>query len=212
MFHVRTLEDVSGNDTLLGAGGNDSLHGGLGADSLLGGSGNDTLMSGADYDVDVLNGESGFDTLVPWGGNNTLLGGEHVKITVDGLYPQNDSWSCGPNSASRLLRSYGLNVSYPTLKQEAANSNIISDYGLGAPPPDLRDIMAKYKPDTQLESGVSLQRVLDLLGQGRPVVALIGSGANTVPIFHPFPGFVELATAPSTLHYTVVTGYDLQTQ
>jgi uncharacterized protein YvpB len=132
-----------------------------------------------------------------------------VKITVPGGSPQNDGWSCGPNSASRLLRSYQIfSATYSALKSDAQQATIISQYGLGTPPPVLRDIMKKYKANTQLASGASFQSVLDRLGEGRPVVALLGWGEVEVPVPYPWnPLNTEIA--PETLHYVCLTGFDL---
>ncbi|HJZ89452.1 MAG TPA: C39 family peptidase, partial [Gemmataceae bacterium] len=187
---------------------NDSMFGGIGQDALQGDDGDDRLDGGTGRDS--MDGGTGFDLLFANMGYETLSHGEHVEITVPGGSPQNDSWSCGPNSASRLLRSYGIGVSYDTLKADAQNSNIISQYGLGTPPPSLQSIMKKYKSDVHLASNASFQSVLDRLGEGRPVIALLGWGETTVPVFEPWsPVPVEFDTAPDTLHYVCLTGFDM---
>jgi Ca2+-binding RTX toxin-like protein len=221
-YEADRLEGGDGNDTLKGGSGNDELYGHAGADDLLAGDGNDKLDGGADSDElsgdagddeliggagkDTQDGGSGYDQLFADQGNEALSEGEHVEITVPDGSPQTDAWSCGPNSGSRFLRSYGYKVSYAKLRAEAQGSNIISDFGLGTPPKFLQQILQKYRPSTQRESGASFQSVLDRLGEGRPVIALIGWGQVPVPdpLFPP-----AWNVAPETLHYICLTGFDL---
>jgi RTX calcium-binding nonapeptide repeat (4 copies)/Peptidase_C39 like family len=208
------LDGADGIDRLDGGADNDRLNGGFGDDTVLGGSGRDDLAG--DYGNDSVDGGTGRDTidggagdadmLFADQGNETLKNGEHVEITVPDGSAQTDGWSCGPNSGSRLLRSYGYNVSYSQLRADAQQSNIISDYGLGTPPPSLREIIGKYKPGTQLQSGADFNSILARLGEGRPVVALIGWGS--VPVPSPIP-FVFVDLAPEALHYICLTGFDM---
>ncbi|HKB04464.1 MAG TPA: C39 family peptidase, partial [Gemmataceae bacterium] len=169
-----------------------------GDDALDGESGRDTMDGGA-----------GSDGLRASRGDETLMNGERVKITVPGGSAQTDDWSCGPNSASRQLRSYGvISATYSALRSDALGSNIISKYGLGTPPPSLLAIMKKYRSGTQLASGATFQSVLDRLGEGRPVVALLGWGEVEIPVPYPWnPLNTEIA--PETLHYVCLTGFDL---
>ena len=94
------LVDLSGNDTIIGAGfgdeihgfdGNDELHGKSGDDRLFGDGGSDTLRGGGGEDVliggarndalfggggnDTLKGKNGRDSLKGGDGDDTLLGG-----------------------------------------------------------------------------------------------------------------------------------------
>jgi hypothetical protein len=226
------LVGSNGDDELHGLWGNDTLEGGAGPDKLDGGSGHDRLRGGFDNDTlfgdignddlagdggddsldgflgkDTMDGGADTDELFADQGNESLKNGEHVEIEVPGGSPQTDNWSCGPNSGSRLLRSYGYDVSYSKLRADAQDSNIISQFGLGTPPPSLRTIMKNYKGNTQLKSGASFNELLARLGEGRPVVALIGWGEIFVPV-PPAP----LDLAPEKLHYICLTGFDLADQ
>jgi RTX calcium-binding nonapeptide repeat (4 copies)/Peptidase_C39 like family len=212
-----TMDGGFGLDALLGRAGNDSLTGGTGNDLMSGGTGMDVLHGDAGDDsldggpgTDSMDGGAGTDSLFANRGDETLANGEHVEITVPGGSPQTDSWSCGPNSASRLLRSYGLSVSYDQLRAEVQLSNLVSDFGLGTPPQYLQQVMQLHKADVHLASGASFQDILARLGEG-PVLALIDAGdPTTVPIFEPwFPIPVEFDTAPGALHYICLTGFDL---
>jgi Ca2+-binding RTX toxin-like protein len=200
---VDHLEGSTGNDEMHGGTGNDELFGGGGTDNLSGDDGNDSLDAGPGRDT--MDGGDGTDQLFASRGDETLSNGEHVEITVPDGSPQTDGWSCGPNSGSRLLRSYGFNVSYEQLRTDAQHSNIISDFGLGTPPPDLRDIIKKYKSNTHLQSGADFQSILDRLGEGRPVIALIGWGTIYLP--SPIPFFVD--SVPEKMHYICLTGFDM---
>lgn len=229
------LSGEAGDDTADGGLGDDHVFGGPGADVLdgggnsesvggepqnnvvLGGPGTDTLTGDDTLDggggMDTMDGAAGSDRLIADQGNESLKHGEHVEITVPGGSPQNDSWSCGPNSASRLLRSYGINVSYATLKSQAQNACLLSQYGLGTPPPNLRDVMKAHKADVHLASGAAFSSVLARLGEGRPVIALLGWGEVDIPVPPDAPwDFDFFDTAPDTLHYVCLTGFDAPTQ
>ena len=201
-----SLKGGSDADSLFGGAGADDLFGGDGADDLDGGTGNDELSGDAADDEldggagkDTLDGGAGYDELFADQGNESLSDGEHVEITVPDGSAQFDAWSCGPNSGSRLLRSYGLNVSYIKLRADAQDSNIVSDFGLGTPPKNLQQIMQKYRPGTQRKSGAEFQEILDRLGEGRPVIALdrLGTGACPGPAL---PARVERCPREAALH------------
>jgi Ca2+-binding RTX toxin-like protein len=202
-----------GNDTVLGGADNDTLlgGGGVGTDWLDGGTGNDWIDGG--QGIDSMHGNTGIDTLLANRGNETLSGAERVQIAVDTQQHQNDSWSCGPNSASRLLRSYGINANYETLRSQVQQLSQTADYGMGTPSPELLELMNQYKP-SQMQQGANFQTVLNVLAQGRPMVALIGWGEITVPVVVPVAGIpiVTIATAPEMLHYICLTGFDATTQ
>src|SRR5262249_33938266 len=89
---------------------------------------------------------------------------------------------------------------------DAQKTNIMTEYGLGTPPPYLLQVMQKYRPSSQLKSGASFNDVLNRLGEGRPVVALIGWGSRPVPSPNPFK---PIDLVPEALHYICLTGYDL---
>lgn len=214
----------SGNDTLYGGNdfdvlsgddGNDTLYGGNGDDWLIGGNGDDYL-SGDDGN-DLLSGGSGNDRLSEGNGRNSLHGGdgndrawvnavsrvfqcERVDISVPGGSPQTDNWSCGPNSASRFLRAYGFEISYEALRSRAECwPDLVSQFRFGTRPGSLRDLMAIHRPDTQLATEASFDTVVNLLRQGKPVIALVASGLASDTAF----GKV------GNLHYVVLDGIDV---
>jgi LGFP repeat-containing protein/peptidase C39-like protein len=132
-------------------------------------------------------------------------------VRIDGIpggSPQNDNWSCGPNSGARLLQYYGYNVSYDYLRSlTQADGDLISHFGMGTRPGTLRDIIGHFYPAVQMEARVSLnyaggglQHVLDLLASGKPVIALVNVG---VTVHDSIAGVY-----PSALHYVVLNGYN----
>jgi Ca2+-binding RTX toxin-like protein len=211
------LEGGDGDDWLDGGWGSDTLKGQAGADVLLGAWNNDWLGGGTENDSldggagrDSMHGEAGRDTLRASQGNESLSGGENVHIAVDSHQTQDDDNTCGPNSAARLLRSYGIAANYQALKAQVAAISQTADNNWGTPPPELLEVMRLYKANSQLQSGGDFQTILNLLAQGRPVIALVGWGEHTFPV--PYGGFFAMVTVPQKLHYIVLTGFDLQSQ
>ena len=192
------MDGEQDDDVAHGGAGDDFLWGGDGTDVLWGMNGDDGLMG--EGGVDELYGGDGYDTLSA-DRAETLNGGEYVGINIigdhspDNVNDQDDGWSCGPNSGSRFLRAYGITVSYEDLRDTAGENNIISGVDAGTPPPNLREILSFHKPDVQLESRADFQTVLDLLGQGKPVIALTGWGET-------FLGPAGIAPGVAALHRT----------
>jgi len=204
-FGTDNLDGGAGNDSVSGGDGNDSVNGGAGNDHLNGDDGDDNLDGGTGKDT--MDGGVGYDSLLADQGNETLSNGEHVEITVPSDSPQTNGWSCGPNSASRLLRSYGFtSATYGALMVAAQKTNIMTEFGLGTPPPYLLQVLQKYRASSQLESGADFNDVLARLGEGRPVIALIGWGSRPVPSPDPLK---PIDLVPEALHYICLTGYDL---
>jgi Ca2+-binding RTX toxin-like protein len=211
-----------GNDTIYGNGGNDTIFGQEGNDTLVGDAGDDALYGEAGNDVlygsdgnDILDGGADYDTLSDK--RAQMFNGEEIHISVDSGYPQDDGWSCGPNSATRFLRNWGFDVSYEQMKDLAKDATTIldidlpwplpdihvslTDLGLGVPPPALQSMLQQFKPDVNMEQETSFDRVLDVLGQGKPVIALLKVGEKQF-----------LTEGIPLLHYVVLTGFDMASQ
>jgi hypothetical protein len=193
----------AGNDVLHGMGGNDKLVGGSGTNQLLGEAGDDSLFAGAR--ADLVDGGFGYDYLDLFAGQALAANGENVKISVPQDQPQTDGWSCGPNSGSRYLRSYGINVSYSTLRSQIQEDAALSKFHLGTLPTNLRDLLKHYKSDVSLETGASRDRVLQLLAQGKPVIGLVAVEKIDIEKFG-----VKVGTY-ANLHYMVFNGFDQAT-
>jgi hypothetical protein len=197
-----TVHANDGNNVVLGEGGADVLVGGNGKDFLSGGdsvsanqlfgkAGDDTLSSLSRNDV--VDGGDGRDTLFIVAGTAEVRNGENVTIAVDGTQPQIDGFSCGPNSGSRLLRSYGFDVSYNSLRHKVKKESLLFKLHLGTLPTVLQKVLKGFKSDLTLHTGSALQDVLDRLGSGQPVIPLI-------------------APAKRDLHYVVLNGFDVDNQ
>jgi hypothetical protein len=181
---TRVMDGQAGNDTIIGFSGHRD------SDSfLVGEDGDDTLRSFNHHDN--LDGGPGFDRLFLLAGPlSTALHGEDITIAVDSDQPQTDGFSCGPNSGSRFLRSYGIDVSYDTLRHKVKTERLLSKLHLGTSPSALFKALRKFKSDLDMETNASLQNLIDFLRSGKPAVALV-------------------APSKRRLHYIVLNGFDL---
>jgi len=193
----------AGNDSVHAGAGNDKLYGDSGINRLYGEAGNDSLFAGSR--PDFVDGGVGYDYLELFSGQVVAVNGENVKIRVPQDQPQTDGWSCGPNSGSRFLRSYGINVSYSTLRSQVQENNLLSKFHLGTLPTTLRDVVKNYKSDLTLETGANRDHVLQLLAQGKPVIALVAVKKVDIEKFGLKVGTYGL------LHYVVLNGFDQAT-
>jgi hypothetical protein len=223
-LHANDGDDVvhgeDGDDLATGGSGNDTLHGDAGADALFGGTGNDLLTGGDNAAVNQLDGEAGDDTMISLSrkdlvggglgrdtldvvaGTATVRDGENVTIATPTDQPQTDGFSCGPNSGSRLLRSYGLDVSYAALRRKIKANSLLFKVRLGTLPDVLRRALRSYKSDLTMHKATTLQNVLDRLSAGKPVIALIATRTKSLGIGGKF----------GILHYVVLNGFDLDNQ
>ncbi|MEZ6141902.1 MAG: C39 family peptidase [Zavarzinella sp.] len=182
-----------------GGFGNDYLKGNAGLTNHLNGNyGDDTLV--AITRTDTIDGFYGTDTATVFAGQPGI-GIEKLTITVPGGSPQNDSWSCGPNSIARLLRAYGINATYEEVRSFTRyDGNLISWLKLGTPTSQMLDTMRHWKPDSRIETESNTNRIVDLIQQGKPVILLVSMGKIGIPF-----GNV------GAMHYVVVNGYDATT-
>jgi hypothetical protein len=157
----------------------------------------DEMPGGADARLNTF--QNGQITWTPLAG--AVVSKINMPVPTD--QPQTDGWSCGPNSVSRLLRYYGINVSYDQARAyQRGETDLISRFGMGSRPGSLLQTLQHWKSDSYRQSRTSFDRVLQLLGQGKPIVALLGWGRDYTFL---------LGTVPSTLHWVVLTGYDMNT-
>lgn len=118
-----------------------------------------------------------------------------VGISLPAVPPQTDFWSCGPNSATRLLRFYGHSVTYPQLKQVTARYLVTT--ALGTPPRVLFQVLRQWAGNrVRLQQRTSLTQLFRILDRGQPAIALVRVGQTDV----------------SRLHWITVTGYDPRRQ
>ncbi|WP_019498480.1 C39 family peptidase [Pseudanabaena sp. PCC 6802] len=129
---------------------------------------------------------------------------------------QDDTWSCGPNSTARVLKHYGHNVDYATVRATTDRQFLLPssvkipnptwsdpfrtrrvDIRAGTPPHLLRDIMKRWEGDNvKLERKAGFPLLVDLLKDGKPVVVLLRTGSIDASILGTFP----------ELHWVVAVG------
>jgi hypothetical protein len=143
-----------------------------------------------------------------------------VSLTLPSTGNQDDSWSCGANSAARVLSYYGHGVNYNTARDVAqfehgiiptrlcVGSGIlrtcVNTGGLktGLEPNEVRSVLSNWEGgNAKYESGADLNKIKRLLSQGKPVIVLRRVGSIK-------PGGV-FGTWPA-MHWVAVHGYNDQ--
>src|SRR5262249_59932899 len=67
-----------------------------------------------------------------------LLQHNQTQMYVPTDQPQDDDWSCGPNSVSRVLRYYGIDASYQDVRNfQQEDTDLVSRVHLGSRPGSL---------------------------------------------------------------------------
>ena len=131
-------------------------------------------------------------------GQRWVDGFERFEIDMPTDQPQEHDWTCGPNSVARLLRSYGIDVSYEqAIEFTRYDGNIISWLKLGTPPSQLIDTLRHWKPDARMLTEQHTPAIQNLIKQGKPVILLVSMGKINIP-----------GGTVGELHYVVVNGYD----
>src|SRR5262249_27157668 len=224
VVHANDADDKvfgeGGNDLLDGGAGNDMLAGNGGADVLLGGPGNDALNGGDNASRNQLFGQAGDDAIDSFSRDDVVSGGdgrdsffivagtrpahdgEDVTIATPSDQLQTDRFSCGPNTGSRFLRSYGIDVSYHAPRRQGKAESGLFRFHLGTRPSVLEKVLKGFKSDLTLHTKASLQDVLDGLADGKPEIALIAKKSKSLGIGGKF----------GLLHYVVLNGFDLDNQ
>lgn len=164
--------------------------------------------------------------ILPFASTESLVNSSKAEaaVTVSNSYVwmdmpqtgnQDDNWSCGPTSAARVLNFYGQNVNRDTLVNAINRDFVIPprikkpwplsghwDIRTGTTPHALRDVMRKWEVDNvKLERKADFNKLLDLLRQGKPVVALIRNGSQSIA-----------NTTWPTMHWIVIHGFSQSEQ
>jgi Ca2+-binding RTX toxin-like protein len=176
--------NLTGNDTLDGAGGNDDLYSGDGNDRMYGGTGADTLDGGLGRDLlygeagsDALFGDAGWDTLDGGTGNDRLVGQSGDDRLIGNV--GNDR-GLGGDGNDRLDGNDGAD----TLAGEAGNDGVFGGAGNdrisgGAG----TDTVGGGSGDDRFEVNGSsaFDRIIDFT-VGDDLVAVIGTGERFADI------------------------------
>ena len=137
--------------------------------------------------------------------------GSSQPIQLPDTGAQNDGWSCGPNSAARILRYYGHDVNYATVRAATDKKlflpqkfrNPLNNQWIavrtGTPPQTLQQVMQRWEGDRVKKSPkTSFNRLINLVRSGKPAIALVRVGGLSMPYIGSIP----------YLHWIVVTGAD----
>lgn len=146
---------------------------------------------------------------------NLIAANERSPIALPDTGAQNDSWSCGPNSAARVLRYYGHDVDYDLVRgatdkklflpQKMRNpfNNQWIEVRTGTPPLTLQQVMQRWEGDRAKKSSqTSFNRLINLVRSGKPAIALVRVGSLKIPYVGSIP----------YLHWISVTGVNSQRQ
>jgi uncharacterized protein YvpB len=144
----------------------------------------------------------------------------YVWLTLPSTGNQDDSWSCGPNSAARVLAFYGNRVDYGSVRSIAQRDHGIiptkvcvgigplkkcfntSEFKTGLEPSEIRDVMNRWEGgNAKYVSGANLDQLKSLLSQGKPVLVLRRVGSFK-------PGGI-FGTWPE-MHWVTVHGFNEQ--
>jgi hypothetical protein len=147
-------------------------------------------------------------------------GDGYVSIDLPSTGNQDDNWSCGPNSAARVLAFYGHNVDYNAVRS-AVNQEFMLPPSVNVPAPTwtdpfrtrrvdirtgttphvLRDVMQRWEGNkVRLERGTSFSSLLNLLSDGKPVITLLRVGS--------IPPETTLSGTWPELHWVAVHGFN----
>lgn len=138
---------------------------------------------------------------------------EGIKLLLKDVMPQNDEWSCGINSSARILKSYGYDVEYESLKVQLGPFDIKEiipelqiDMPMGYPPKKLQFLLQEIVGDKgtvrlkeKLTEDESLKFVETLIKQRKPVIVLMGLGIDEYEYLGTMVGY-------PILHWIVING------
>ncbi len=216
---VTISQDLNLPARLYGGAGNDTLIGGGGADSLYGQGDNDELDGGDS--ADIMSGGAGIDAAYLSQARETVTDCEAVGISLPDGNPQSRN-TCGPNSAWRVMQAYGSPVTIQQLIDSASEGSVVSRWNLGTTGATLVNAMNSHLRGLgdyrfSLVTRSSVDRVIDFLKQGRPVVAQIRVSGKEVyeiggaigGVLGSIPGIGGITRYEiPALHWVAVDGFD----
>ena len=149
-------------------------------------------------------------------------GNGYVSIQLPNTGSQDDKWSCGSNSAARVLAFYGHGVNYSQVRAVAERDHGIippkvclgsgilktcatfGSFKTGLEPNEVRAVMKRWEGgNVKLETGTDLGKLKNLLNEGKPVLVLLRVGSFK-------PGEI-FGTWPE-MHWVVADGFNDQQQ
>ncbi len=145
-----------------------------------------------------------------------------VELDIPYVPPQAHRWDCGPNSAQRLLRYYGLIHSYQTVLN-VTNQNrpaLMKALDLGTTPHALRDAIKGLGRNVSLKRETNLNEVINAVMARKPVIALLRVGSKSMDVAVMGKGTIvgglldkvgarpNITASYPLLHWIVIRGVD----
>jgi hypothetical protein len=168
-----------------------------------GNGGNNTLESFGKHDF--FDGGTGFNTVEANAGA-TIINAAAVQIeNLPGGNPQSKN-TCGPNSAWRVMHAYGGTVRLQQLIDNASENSLASKWALGTSGSTLVDAMNSLRRGLgsktfSLKTHQGFDDLLNDVGQGRPVVAMISAPGSVTVNLAAVAGTIFGGTAGGVLGY-----------
>jgi len=147
--------------------------------------------------------------------NQANQASDQMPIVLPDTGVQDDGWSCGPNSAARVLSYYGHNVDYDIVRsateqklflpQRMRNpiTNQWVEVRTGTPPQTLQRVMQRWEGKYVKRSPhTSFEQLIKIVQSGKPAIALVRVGGVKVSYIGTIP----------YLHWVTVTGADRSRQ
>lgn len=122
---------------------------------------------------------------------------KEVWINTPSIKRQDDKWSCGPNSATKLLKWNGINVLYHQVRAKTEEQSYLIEYRFGTTPHILRDTIRKFGANAKLQRKANFSDLINLLNKKIPTIVLLRTGT-----------IGEKRFGVPSMHWTVVRGYD----
>ncbi len=129
--------------------------------------------------------------------------------------------TCGSSATATFLNYHGINRTCNQMKKLLESSpNLInhirkvSGKNIGIDPNSVRDRLNELKNQFILEeinNSSVINRIIELIEESKPVIALTGWGSKTVRDIHIKPSDNVSLNPNSVLHYIVVDGFNYQT-
>jgi hypothetical protein len=128
-----------------------------------------------------------------------------VRLKLPLVSKQHDGWSCGLNTATRLLKYNNYDASYEGLikQRKLVSLQLDSDKGPYTLPPALQRIMRRWHPESWWMTDVEFDVIKNLLRQNKPVAALIAIPGSYFKI----KLGQQTIKAPAS-HWVVVSGFN----
>ncbi|MBT3785756.1 hypothetical protein HOF92_12330 [bacterium] len=136
-----------------------------------------------------------------------------IRLKLPKIATQNDKWSCGIRSSTRVLKFRGVEVSYDEvqeLRKKRFGIPLIKKnlpfYKAGTRPKGVCRVLKHYLDECEVKTKANIDWLTTLLSQYTPVITLLQVGDNK-GVFGNLPLLSRVKPIPA-LHWVVVSGFD----